>query len=128
MALFKATNEVIWICKFLYELGFFQIAPTIIYSNNQSAIALTTNPKFHSRIKYIDVQYHFTCDQFLTKQIILPYVPTIEITVDILTKSRLQNKHISCMDALGMFSYPSTPKQTFFPIKTFMVWAPKLPH
>jgi hypothetical protein len=29
------------------------------------------------------------------------------------------------MDALGMTTYPSTPKQTFFFIKTFMVRVPK---
>jgi len=115
MVLFKATIKVIWICKLLYELGFPQIAPTTIYSNNQNAIALITNLEFHSRIKYMDIQYHFTRDQFLTIQILLSYVPTIEITIDILTKSRFQNKHISCMDSLRMFSYPSThPKTNIF--------------
>jgi hypothetical protein len=108
MALSKAIAEVIWICKLLYELGFLRTAPIIIYSDNQNVIALTTNPKFHSRNKYIDIQYHFTHNQFLTKQILLTFIPTIEIIVDILTKSHLRNKHISCMDALDMFSYPST--------------------
>jgi hypothetical protein len=42
--------------------------------------------------------------------------------IDILTKILPRNKHISCMDALSMTAYPSTPKQTFSLIKTFMVW------
>jgi len=108
MALSKAIVEVIWICKLLYELGFLWIAPTTIYYDNQNVIALTTNLKFHSRNTYIDIHYHCTHDQFLTKQILLTFVPTIEIIIDILTKSHLQNKNISCMDALDMFTYPST--------------------
>jgi hypothetical protein len=66
--------------------------------------------KFHSRNKHIDTQYHFTSDQILVKQIILVYVPTTNMTTNILTKKIPWNKHISCMDALGMTAYPSTPK------------------
>lgn len=47
------------------------------------------------------------------------------MTTNMLIKSLPQNKHISCMDALGMTAYPSTPKQTFSLIKTFMVWVPE---
>jgi hypothetical protein len=66
MALFKVLVEAIWIHKLLYELKFPQIAPTTIYFDNQSVIfALTKNPKFNSRNKHIDIQYHFTCDQIL---------------------------------------------------------------
>ncbi len=42
--------------------------------------------KFHSRNKHIDTQYHFTSDQILVKQIILVYVPTTNMTTNILTK------------------------------------------
>jgi len=90
MALFKAIVEAIWIHKLLYELRFPQIAPTTIYFDNQSVIfALTKNPKFHSRNKHIDIQYHFTCDQILIKKILLVYVPTTKMMIDISTKSLL---------------------------------------
>jgi hypothetical protein len=114
MALFKAIAEAIWIRKLLYELGFPQIAPTTIYFDNQSAIfSLARNLKFHSRNKYIDTQYHFSHDQILVKQILIVYVPTTEMTTNMLTKSLPRNKHISCMDALGMTTYPSTPNKHF---------------
>ena len=69
MALAKATAEAIWLCRLPRDLGFPQSQPTLIYVNNQSAIALTANPKFHSPSKHIDTQYHFTQDQILNKQI-----------------------------------------------------------
>lgn len=60
MALAKATTEAIWLRKLLRELGFPQKHPTTIYSHLESAIALTKNPKYHSRSKHIDTQYQFT--------------------------------------------------------------------
>jgi hypothetical protein len=115
MALSKAIVEVIWIHKLLYELGFLQITPTTIYFDNQNVIfSLIINPKFHSRNKHINTQYHFICDQILFFKNLLIYVPTTKMTIDILTKILLQNKHISCMDALGMTTYPSTPIKHFF--------------
>jgi hypothetical protein len=101
MALSKATTEAIWIRKLLSKIGFPQTTPTKIYSNNQSAIALTANPKFHSRSKHIDTQYHFIRDQILAQQITLEYIPTTEMAVDIFTKILSKEHNYSCIQALG---------------------------
>ena len=69
MALAKATAKAIWLRKLLQELGFPQTDPTPIYSDSQSALALTANPKYHSRSKHIDTQYHFTREKVLTQEI-----------------------------------------------------------
>jgi hypothetical protein len=58
MALSKAIAKAIWIYKLFSEIGFPQTTPTNIYSNNQSAIAITPNSKFHSHNKHIDTRYH----------------------------------------------------------------------
>jgi len=60
MALAKATIETIWLQKLLAKFIFPQKDPTIIYSNFQSAIALSENPRYHSHSKHVDTQYHFT--------------------------------------------------------------------
>ena len=39
MALAKATAEAIWLCRLPQDLGFPQSQPTLIYVDNQSAIA-----------------------------------------------------------------------------------------
>ena len=105
MALSKATAEAIWLRRLLQDLGFPQSQPTLIYPDNQSAIALTANPKFHSRSKHIDTQYHFTRDQILNKQITLKYIPTIDMVADIFTKSLPRIQHLMCMQNLGIQSY-----------------------
>ena len=108
MALSKATTEAIWLRKLLSELGFPQTNPTTIYSDSQSAIALTANPKYHSRSKHIDTQYHFTREKVLSQEIILQFISTTEMAADILTKSLPAEKHHLCMLKLGMSSIPQS--------------------
>jgi hypothetical protein len=76
MALAKATTEAIWIQKLLSELGFPQTDPTIIYCDNQSAIALSENPKYHSCSKHVNTHYHFTKKKFFPKKL-TPKIPFV---------------------------------------------------
>jgi hypothetical protein len=58
----NATKEAIWLKRLLdkvrSELGL-QAQATVIYCDNQGAIALAKNPQFHARIKHIDIQHYF---------------------------------------------------------------------
>jgi hypothetical protein len=42
--------------------------PTVLYSDNQGAIALARNNKFHARLKHINIHYHFICEAVATNQ------------------------------------------------------------
>jgi hypothetical protein len=35
---------------------------TIIFCDNQGAIALAKNPQFHSRMKHVEIQHNFVAD------------------------------------------------------------------
>ena len=59
VALSTSSQEVIWLQRLLKVLGFVQSSPTIIFEDNQSAIELSKNPKFHNRMKHIDISYRF---------------------------------------------------------------------
>ncbi|CAN1237861.1 Retrovirus-related Pol polyprotein from transposon TNT 1-94, partial [Linum grandiflorum] len=54
----EACKEVLWLKKFLQELGIKQ-ERYVLYCDSQSAIHLCKNPTFHSRSKHIDVRYHW---------------------------------------------------------------------
>jgi hypothetical protein len=54
MALSKALTKGIWLKQLLQNIGFQQIESTTFYSYSQNAIALSANPKFHSRNKHVD--------------------------------------------------------------------------
>lgn len=54
----EACKEILWLQKFLQELGMKQDRYNL-YCDSQSAIHLCKNVTFHSRSKHIDVRYHW---------------------------------------------------------------------
>ena len=54
----EASKEIIWLQRFLDELGKKQELGRL-YSDNQSAIHLAKNSAFHSKTKHIQFKYHF---------------------------------------------------------------------
>ena len=61
--------------------------PTILYSDNKSAIELTKEHCYHARTKHIDIKYHFIRWIVEESQIKLVYHPTDEMIADTLTKA-----------------------------------------
>ena len=54
----EASKEVIWLQRFMEELGKKQ-ENSRLYSDSQSAIHLAKNSTFHSKTKHIQLRYHF---------------------------------------------------------------------
>lgn len=71
IALNEAGKEAIWLQRILKELGLinYSPSPTLIYEDNQGAIALAENPEFHRRTKHIDIRYHWVRDAIHRKLI-----------------------------------------------------------
>ena len=59
MALASATQEAIWLRKLNCELSHPPSNATVIYEDNQSAIAIAKNPQFHDRAKHIEIKILF---------------------------------------------------------------------
>src|SRR5579859_6948889 len=59
MTLLHALKELIWLHRFLREIGYDISNQNIIYCDSQSAIALSHNPEHHAHTMHIDIQYHF---------------------------------------------------------------------
>ena len=48
---------------------------------------MTENPVFHARTKYVEIDPHFVRDMVLRREFEIRYVPTVDQTADVLTKS-----------------------------------------
>lgn len=59
----------------------------VIYNDNQSAQKLSVNAMYHKRSKHINVRFHFIPEVVAHKFVQLKYLPSNEMTTDILTKS-----------------------------------------
>ena len=101
MALTEATKELLWMRRFLTELGYRNDDPDL-FTDNQSALALSKNPVSHARAKHIDVRHHFVRDAIQDNVIWVQHVPTEDMTADSLTKALGREKHWKCATRMGM--------------------------
>ena len=86
VALSAAAQESIWLRRLLCDFGFGKMLPTTLYEDNNGAIELSKNPKFHNRTKHIDVAYHFTRERVASNELSVVYCHTDEMVADVMTK------------------------------------------
>ena len=101
LVIIEACKELLWLKKFLQELGLEQ-ERYVLHCDSQSAIHLSKNSSFHSRSKHINVRYHWICDVLNDKLLQLEKVHTDENTLDMLTKALTKDKHEKCPFLAGM--------------------------
>ena len=77
----EASKEVIWLQRFMEELGKKQ-ENTRLYSDSQSAIHLANNLTFHSKNKHIQLRYHFIWSILENGQFKLEKIHTSQNLVD----------------------------------------------
>ena len=78
--------ELFWIRQVLCALHVDLPHPPLIHCDNLSAIALSSNAVFHSRIKHLDTDYHFVRERVQKKDLYIQFVTSEEQVADILTK------------------------------------------
>ncbi len=61
MAVTEARKELLWCKKLLHGLGIIQ-DKYVLLCDNLSAIYLSRNPTFHSRLKHIELCHHWIRD------------------------------------------------------------------
>lgn len=100
----QAAKEAIWLRQLLRSLNPADPIPyaTIIYCDNQGAIALAKDPRFHPRTKHIGVQHHWIREKIADKEIELEYVSTTKQVADGLTKPLPRPTFEAFRDALGL--------------------------
>lgn len=55
VALSQATQEAMWMRQLISDIGCKPQEPTNMYEDNQGAIEISRNPKFHLRTKHITI-------------------------------------------------------------------------
>ena len=76
--------------------------PLTISCDNQGAIALAKDNKYHARTKHIDLRYHFVREAVEDKKIKVAYIPTDENVSDIFTKPLPKPKFQKFVELLGL--------------------------
>ena len=102
VTLTHAGKEAIWLQKFVNEIIGGEIGLLTISGDNQGSLDLAKDNKFHSRMKHIDLRYHFIREAIEDKKISLKYVLTGDNVVDIFTKALAKPKFTHFVEMLGL--------------------------
>ena len=80
--------------------------PQLLYMDNQSAmkIAMSSASQVNERTKHIDIRFHFVRDAYQQGRIRIEYLPTADMTADILTKALPREAHQRHVRGMGLQS------------------------
>jgi hypothetical protein len=96
-----AAKEVIWLQGFISKIQGTEKGRLTISCDNQGAIALSKDNKFHSCTKHIDLHYHFICEAVENGKIKVNYILTDDNMLDIFTKPLPKPKFQHFVELLG---------------------------
>ena len=97
----EAGKELIWLTRFLLELGV-QQEENMFSCDSQSAIDLSKNATYHSGTKHIDVRFHCLRDAIENQQMKLKKIHTDKNPSDMMTKIVTKDKLELCRRLVGM--------------------------
>ena len=93
IALSHAAKEAIWLRRLLTELGVISDSPTLVLTDNQSAIAFAHDNQFHARSKHIDIRHHFIRERIDSGDIEVRHCASEDNCADMLTKALAKPTH-----------------------------------
>ena len=101
VAAIEASKEMIWLQRFMEELGKKQESSRL-YSDSQSVIRLAKNSIFHLRTKHIELKYHFIRSVLDEELLKLDKIHTRQNHADMLTKVVTREKLSSFSVSIGL--------------------------
>nr|GEV84595.1 retrovirus-related Pol polyprotein from transposon TNT 1-94 [Tanacetum cinerariifolium] len=87
----EASKEAIWMKNFIIDLRVVPIVqdPIEIFCNNESAVALTKEPKDHRKSKHIERKYHFVLSKVEEGHVIVKHIRSEDNPADLFIKNPL---------------------------------------
>jgi len=103
-ALNSAAQEAIWLQQLMRDITGIPSEPIVIYEDNQAAIAMSKDVRFHSRCKHLSIKTHFIRDHVRKGDINVVYCPTSNMIADFLTKALARDKFKELRTLSGIVS------------------------
>jgi hypothetical protein len=102
MAFTRASQQALWLAKFMDEVALDQERPVNIFADNNGAIANTQNNKNHHCTKHIRIKHHFVKECLASGDISFTYVPSGNNLADIFTKPVAKDMMVRCCKGIGL--------------------------
>ena len=66
------------------------------------ALAYAKDPKYHGKIKHIQIRYHFVREMITQNEVVLKHIPTNQMVVDPFTKPIASDEFARHVRSLGL--------------------------
>ena len=80
------TCELIWLKQLLQKLKYSEVTQMKLISDNQVALHIASNPIFHERTKYIEIDCYFIREKVLSRCIATSFVNLVDQPANVFTK------------------------------------------
>jgi hypothetical protein len=102
IALSEAGRKACWLRNLFEELGFPQLALTLLKGDNDGSITMACNPQFHKQAKHIEIRWHWVRDLTQNGILHIESCRDPEQTANVLTKGLPRPKHIKHITEMGL--------------------------
>jgi hypothetical protein len=102
----EAARECMWLRMLTAEINLPQPHPTPLLTDNESALALAKDPRFHARAKHINTRCHYIRECIDNNDIYLSYVNTSDNIADIFTKPLPAPTFLKLRSFLSLCNFP----------------------
>ena len=99
-----ATQDAVWLRSFLQYLEIVKTAlePVIIFCDNNAALTVIKDLKYHGNTKHIKKRYHYIKDVITEMDVILKHIFTSNMMADLLTKPIVRDVFVKHVRSLGL--------------------------
>ena len=99
----EASKEAAWLEKLSFDLNESNDTPPTLYCDNQGAIDLIHDHKFHSKAKHIDIRCNFIRNDMIeTGRLKVAHIPGKQQPADMLTKQLPIDQFKAMLRTLGV--------------------------
>jgi hypothetical protein len=102
----EAARECMWLRMLTAEIELPQANPTPVLTDNEAALALAKDPRFHARAKHINTRCHYIRECVDNGNLLVSYIPTNDNVADILTKPLAAPAFLRLRSYLGLCDLP----------------------
>ena len=99
-----ATQDAVWLRSFLQHLEIVKTALELvtIFCDNNAALAVVKDPKYHEKTKHIKKRNHYIRDIITENDVVLKHISTSNMVADPLTKPIAKDVFVKHVRSLGL--------------------------
>ena len=104
VATYEATKEVVWLKKFLYDLGVMRMeqVPITLLCDNSGVVAQSKDPRNHKKGKHIERKYHIIRDIVAQGDVVVAKIDSTNNLAYPFTKALPQTTFESYLEGMGV--------------------------